>query len=62
MMGVLFAVALSLSACAKKDDGASIRDAGRNGGGGNITQTMTTCTASQSTTGKIFDPIGSSSF
>lgn len=71
ILGVLVAIALSMSACAKKDGGA-VRVAGRGIRGGtaqgNVSQTNTpgttaaACSNSSMAWGKIFDPYASAQF
>lgn len=64
MMGVLVALALSLSACAKKDSSA-VRVAGRGASTG-VTQggttTPNTCSSASMNWGKIYDPNASPQF
>lgn len=64
VMGVLVVLALSLSACGKKDEGSSVRVAGRGAQTG-VSQggiTPNTCGSTAMNWGKIFDPQASPQF
>lgn len=63
--GVLLLLALSLSACAKKDGSSGVRIAGRGTGTGvtqNNVAVNTTCASAKMSIGKIFDPMASMQF